>query len=497
MVTPALDHLGFCLKSSGVVGSVYIPRYYNPEIAMRLEALSQTHDLVCVGDLLTSKELTTATGDEIGKMAYGTGPIPFVRTSDISNWEIKADPKQGVSEDIYSLYSVRQDVKPGDVLFVRDGTYLIGAACLVTPHDGRLLYQSHILKFRLKEGARISGPLFLAALYAPVVRRQIRAKQFTADIIDSVGNRYGELILPIPKRSELRDRIHGEVLDVVNERARLREELKRIPYLAQGLIRDLTDPLPSNFGADDPDERSVGFLLRRSEIRRNVLLPRYYVPTLEEEIRQLTATHDLISLGDLTKQGALAFETGIEVGKMAYGTGPVPFIRTSDISNWELKADPKQSVSVELYEQFKESLGVKAKDIFLVRDGTYLVGTSCILTEDDTRLLYCGGIYKIRLNRQDLLDPYLLLALLNSPIVRKQMRSKQFTRDVIDTLGKRIFEVILPIPKEPTLRRLVAEQTRDAVQTRVRLRRRVKEIALEVEGASEVSEDDAELLEVV
>lgn len=33
-------------------------------------------------------------------MAYGTGNIPFIRTSDISNWEIKADFKHGVSEEI-------------------------------------------------------------------------------------------------------------------------------------------------------------------------------------------------------------------------------------------------------------------------------------------------------------------------------------------------------------------------------------------------------------
>ena len=94
------------------------------------------------------------------------------------------------------------------------------------------------------------------------------------------------------------------------------------------------------------------------------------------------------------KSNVVNWDTGIEIGKMAYGTGHIPFIRTSDISNWELKGDPKQSVSEEIYEENKQA--VQSEDIFVVRDGTYLVGTSCILTEHDTKILYCGGIYKLR-----------------------------------------------------------------------------------------------------
>jgi type I restriction enzyme M protein len=177
---------------------------------------------------------------------------------------------------------------------------------------------------------------------------------------------------------------------------------------------------------------------------------------------------------------------------MAYGTGTVPFIRTSDITNWELKSDPKQNVSKELYDEYKDKLDVRAEDLFVVRDGTYLVGISCILTKHDTRILYCGGLYKIRVKKKDQLDPYLLLALLNCPIVKRQMRAKQFTRDVIDTLGKRIYEVILPIPKDKTLRDKIAQETRETVLARVALRNKAKQISLAVEGLMESGEEDEE-----
>jgi len=484
------NHLGFRLKSSAVRGSVLIPKYYNPEIKNHLNNLRHTHQLVHFEELIQQGYIQTATGNEIGKMAYGTGAIPFIRTSDISNWKIKTDPKQGVSEAIYEQYASKQDLQPGDLLFVRDGTYLIGATCLVTAADAKILYQSHILKFRVVADEAISAPLLLALLSSPIVRKQIRAKQFTADIIDTIGNRYYELILPFPLNSEFRQKIEKAVLDVVNNRMGLRERLRRIPLWTQGLIQNISADLPEPDSDQFELSGNYGFIIRDGEVRYNIFIPRYYDPVVEEELRGLSNSHELISISDLVKKDVLAFDTGIEVGKMAYGTGSVPFIRTSDISNWELKVDPKQSVSEDIYDQFKEKLDVRVEDLFVVRDGTYLVGTSCILTEHDTRILYCGGLYKVRVKKKDQLDPYLLLALLNCPVVKREMRAKQFTRDVIDTLGKRIFEVVLPIPKDNKVRVQIAREAREIVLARVSLRNKAKQISLEVEGITELGEED-------
>ncbi len=241
-----------------------------------------------------------------------------------------------------------------------------------------------------------------------------------------------------------------------------------------------------------------GFFRKLSAIRNGIFIPKYYDPQLEVDLRDLKATHELVPIDSMCKGGAnavLSWDTGIEVGKMAYGTGNIPFVRTSDISNWELKGDPKQNVSEEIYEANRQD--VRAGDIFVVRDGTYLVGISCILTEKDTRILYCGGLYKLRVEKPDQMDPYLLLALLNAPIVRRQMRAKQFTRDIIDTLGKRLFEVLLPIPKDRKLAARIAKETRTVIDTRARLRDRTKEIALEVEGIRKLSQDDLEALDTI
>jgi len=474
------DHTGFRLTLSAIRRGVFIPKYYSPEIAARLSELGKTHELVAVGNLMAKKHLRAVAGDEIGKMAYGTGTIPFVRTSDVSNWELKIDAKQGVSEEIYAEYGAEQDVRAGDIFFVRDGTYLIGQIALVTESDLPLLYQSHILKFRVAGDSPITPYMLMACLSAPIVKAQIRSKQFTADIIDTVGDRFKEILLPVPRDRKVVARITAEVKELTTERSRLRDKIRMIPYWVQGDIATLDDSVPDDAIAEVIEHGNPGFARPLSSISRGVFIPKYYDPNLEADVGRFAKMHRLVSIGKLAKDGVLSWETGIEVGKMAYGTGDIPFIRTSDISNWELKGDPKQGVSQEIYEDNAQD--VQAGDIFVVRDGTYLVGTSCILTEEDTKILYCGGLYKLRVEKRDQMDPYLLLALLNAPIVRRQMRSKQFTRDIIDTLGKRLFEVLLPIPKDADLAARIAKETRTVIETRAKLRDRTKEIALEVEG---------------
>lgn len=480
MVAVVQDRLGFALRVSDIRNGVFVPKYYAPEVSARLNALRKTHSLLILGDLVANGHISVATGDEIGKMAYGTGNIPFIRTSDISNWEMKADAKQGVSEQTYQKYVHKQDVQPGDVLLVRDGTYLVGQSCLVSNYDVPCLYQSHILKFRVLDTSPISEALLLACLNAPVVKQQIRACQFTADIIDTIGNRYLEIQLPVPKSGTLAKRIAKEVKANLKKRAVLREKLKKIPLWAEGVISGLSDELPEDWAWRGESQGNTGFAQPLSQIRSSVFVPRYYNPQIQSDLSSLSRTHDLVRLDRFVDDGIVSWDSGIEIGKMAYGTGNVPFIRTSDISNWELKGDPKQNVSEQIYEANRQD--VEAEDIFVVRDGTYLVGTSCILTGHDTRILYCGGICKLRVEDEAKLAPYLLLALLNSPIVRRQMRSKQFTRDIIDTLGKRLFEVVLPIPKDKKLRAKITRETRQVIETRVQLRDRAREIALEVEG---------------
>lgn len=205
------DHLGFTVKQGEIKNSIYLPIYYNPEITEQLEGLRAEYDLITVGELVKKGLISISTGDEVGKLAYGTGRIPFIRTSDIANWEIKLDPKQGLSEELYRSLARKQDVQPLDILMVRDGTYLVGTCAMISANETKIVYQSHLLKLRSNDHAKVDPYLLLALLSSPIVKQQIRSKQFTQDIIDTIGKRVMELVLPFPKSPEEKEQIISQV----------------------------------------------------------------------------------------------------------------------------------------------------------------------------------------------------------------------------------------------------------------------------------------------
>ena len=200
----------------------------------------------------------------------------------------------------------------------------------------------------------------------------------------------------------------------------------------------------------------------------------------------MTALEDggcqLVTVKELVEDGTMSLETGDEVGKLAYGSGDIPFVRTSDLATWELKLDPKQRVSRAVFDSLAAKQSARSEDLLVVRDGTYLVGTAAMVSEADMPLLFSGGIYRVRVERPEILDPYLLLALLWSDIVRQQIRAKRFTRDVIDTLGRRFEEIVLPLPKGK-LRDEVGAVARELVRRRIELRDSAGRLGTEVETA--------------
>ena len=85
------------------------------------------------------------------------------------------------------------------------------------------------------------------------------------------------------------------------------------------------------------------------------------------------------------------------------------------------------------------------------------------------------------------LSPAALLGLLNLPLVRRQMRSKQFTRDVIDTLGNRVFEIEIPDPESAyavQLGRDLAVQMAIKGELRARISTQIRELDPQIPAAS-------------
>lgn len=223
------DHLGFIVSSRQITNNVLAPRTY--VFDKQIDAgLRETHQLITIGQLINENILEVTTGNEVGKLAYGSGNVPFVRTSDISNWEIKSDPKHLISEEIYESLAAKQDVREGDILMVKDGSYLIGTCAMITKYDTKIVYQSHLYKIRVADGNQYNLDKYylLAVLSSEYVRQQIFAKTFSQDIINSLGDRLKELIIPITTDKKRMDKISGMVKKSIDESIEARELARKV-----------------------------------------------------------------------------------------------------------------------------------------------------------------------------------------------------------------------------------------------------------------------------
>ncbi len=430
------DHLGFTLSCAALRDRVLIPKFYDPDLATAVAAASTDFDLPELGELLEHGDAGSHLGNWMPREHYGGGTVPYVRTSDISHWRIRPDYKKGLSQAIFDAVGPAQDIRADDLLMVAHGTYLVGTLAIVAEDDLPLVLQDHVFRLRVRVESEVGPFLLLAALSTAFVRRQVRARQFSADIIDKLGNRHLGLRVPLPRDPARRAALALRVETVIREQSAVRQEIRALNHTSLGM-------------AAPRAATRHGFTVQRAKLTKRILIPRYYDPTLDVALRDAEAESGApwVPLRELISAHLLDIGAGVEVGKMAYGTGSIPFVRTSDLIEWEIKREPRQCVSDTIAAAYSPKGALATGDVVVVRDGTYLVGSSALVTPEDLPALFCGGLLRMRSRDHALLSPHTLLASLNLPLVRQQMRARQFTRDVIDTLGNRLGEVRIPDPR--------------------------------------------------
>jgi len=220
------SHLGFTVLTSEIKDNIFIPENYNPELKLKLINLEKSgkYKLVTVGELVNKGILQIKRGNEIGSQYYGTGQVPFVRTTDIVNWEFKIDPVKSVADEIYEKYKKSQDVRENDILFVNDGTFLIGRSAMVSKLDVKCIIQSHLRKIRVVENAELTPFYLFYLLNSKVVQEQISKQTFVQATLSTLGNRIMELILPVPTDREEIDRISNEIKSIIDKKCEIREK---------------------------------------------------------------------------------------------------------------------------------------------------------------------------------------------------------------------------------------------------------------------------------
>jgi type I restriction enzyme M protein len=220
----------FTILNKEVKHNVFIPDYYDLDLRQELNSLDK-YEAVSIGDLVSKNVLKITRGHEIGSKFYGTGKIPFVRTSDIVNWEIDYSPTKQVSLEAYNLFKKKQDIQKDDILFVSDGTFLIGRSAIITDLDTQIVIQSHLKKIRVLDTSFLSPYYLLYLLNTELVQKQIQKATFIQGTISTINNRIKDIILPIHKDKKIIDDITNKMKQIIDDKKMAKKVIRKIPEL--------------------------------------------------------------------------------------------------------------------------------------------------------------------------------------------------------------------------------------------------------------------------
>lgn len=215
---------------------LWTPAFSYPLYVNTLKAIQKKWQTVPLGEIAIAKK-----GDEVGSENYNKyldkkdTDIPFIRTSDLVNYEVDQFPDFYIPKEIY--LELNQDIKAGDVLYTKDGK--IGMSAMITKND-KAIIASGMVRLRLKNEAKKYNltPEYLfivlslkeTGLY-PAIRRTVIA----STIPHLREERLKEFEIPILDKDSI-----DEITKLVKEAFELKDEKKK-------LIKEVKEEIDSYF----------------------------------------------------------------------------------------------------------------------------------------------------------------------------------------------------------------------------------------------------------
>lgn len=223
-------------KSDFFQADLWIPMYSYPIYVNTLKSIQEKWNTIPIG-----KITDLINGDEVGSDAYieylnkRKSDVPFVRTSDVVNYEIDQYPDFFIPEEIYK--ELGQEFQSGDVLFTKDGK--IGMVGMITKSD-KAIISSGFVGLRLNNKAAEYGItpeyLFLVLTIKEIGIYASKRRTVVASTIPHLREeRLKEIEIPILDVEAI-----SEITILVKEAFRLKDEKKR-------LITDVRETMDSNF----------------------------------------------------------------------------------------------------------------------------------------------------------------------------------------------------------------------------------------------------------
>lgn len=367
---------------------------------------------------------------------YVSEGIPVIRGIDIHVPFIDFTFLEKISLETHKKYK-RTEVQPRDIIMSVRG--VVGRVGQIPKIIERANISPNVILIRLKDEALVSYVnLIIASSFGRKQIKRMLVKSIQETITVPYIERFSIPIFPplIKAVNEIIDdseQKHIESINKINQAKQIFEEAIDINY------RNIKEEKTYSVSLED---------------LTNILTPKFYYPKYLNTFKQLRKKFETVKLGNITD-----IKRGNEVGSRNYKKyldkkdSDVPFVRTSDLVNYEIDSYPDYYIDEEIYDELSQDL--KEGDLLVSNDGK--IGLLAILTKKDKCIIQ-SHIRRVRFFSR--IDPYYALAFLSTDFGQFQFKQFSFTQATIPTMSNYLAEIEIPLidlQKQKEISKLVKE----------------------------------------
>ena len=321
-------------------------------------------------------------GEHAGQTFVKEG-ILFLKNSSIKDFDISLDDGFYISETKHEKLK-RSALKAEDVLFTTIGH--LGSAAIVPEDFGEANMNQNFVKISIDK-AKISPYYIVAYLNSKLARKQISCL-LTGNI---------QSILTYPKIKNIKIGIPKDD-DIQKEITKKYKEAIKLSQEARIILKETIRYLDSKLQLINCDENNDKIFSIDHDLLNNeagLWTPKYFWPKYVENEEKLMSRTKCMPLGEIA-----TLKKGDEPGSDFYIDyldkidTDVPFIRTSDIYNYQIDSSPDNFIDIHTFEDINQD--IKEGDILFTKDGK--IGEIALVTSSD-KAIYSSGIDRIRINK--------------------------------------------------------------------------------------------------
>lgn len=381
-------------------------------------------------------------GEHAGQTFVEKG-ILFLKNSSIKDYDISLTDGFYISEEKHKLLH-RSALKSEDVLFTTIGH--LGSAAIVPESFCEANMNQNFVKITIDKN-KINPYYIVCFLNSKFVRNQIYSI-LTGNI---------QSILTYPKIKNIKIMVPKDI-KIQNKIEKKYKEAITLSQEANKLIQESLEILEESLNLKNYKcNKTKIFSVSANEFYKEDCLwtPKFFSPEYLETEKFIKDNYDWVTLSSIVNM-----LNGDEVGSDSYSDylskmeSDVPFIRTSDLYNYQIDLSPDNFVDELIFNEFSQNF--IANDILFTKDGK--VGEMAIITEID-KALYGSGIERLRINtngiQKGLTQEYIFTALMCNKIGKYNVERYTVTASTIPHLKEnKLGLFIIPIIEEERIKNI-------------------------------------------